>query len=390
MPPRSDRQLKISFLLPSLNLGGSEKHVIRLAAGLRERGHDAEIASLFREGYLLEEIQREGIPFTCLKTEGWRPATSLRIFRWLRRTQPGILHTYLFGFHFFAGLPARVAKVPLILSSRRDVEYGQRKRDQLIERAGNFFVDRVVCCAKAAERWALEKEKGISPEKLITLYNGIDHGRFQPQTVSSEVRRKLGIPGEAPVIGTVGNLSYKKGLPYLMLAVRRILEVLPSAWFLFVGAGPLEKNMKEKAKQIPLGRQIVFTGARSDVPDLMNAMDVFVLASLFEGLPNVLLEAMSLAKPVVATEVGGIPELIEPGIDGILIPPRDPQALAKAAVSLIENPSDAQTMGRRGQEKIRKDFTIGRMIDQYENLYLSLAESKGLAAAEGKTVCAGS
>ena len=382
-------RLKIWYLLPSLNLGGSEKHVIRLAAGLRERGHEAGIASLFREGILLEEIQREGIPFVCLKVQGgWSPLTSFRIFRWLRSARPDLLHTYLFGFHFFAGLPARGAKVPVILSSRRDVEYGQRRRDQFIESLGNFFVDRVVSCAKAAERWALQKEMGISSEKLVTIYNGVDLTCFGPRAGSPGIRREFGIPEKAPVIGTVGNLSHKKGLPCLLEAIREILQAFPAAWFLLVGAGPLEKEMKEKAKQIPLGRQIIFTGARSDVPDLMGAMDVFVLASLFEGLPNVLLEAMALAKPVVATEVGGIPELVESGVDGILVPSKKSSALAGAVLGLLKNPAKAQALGERGREKVRKDFVLERMIDQYEELYLSLARSKGISVSEGKTVCA--
>ena len=382
-------RLKIWYLLPSLNLGGSEKHVIRLAAGLRERGYDVGVASLFREGFLIEEVRREGIPFVCLNARGgWGPETTFQIFRWLRTTRPDLLHTYLFGFHFFAGLPARLAKIPAILSSRRDVEYGQRKPDQFIEGLGNFFVDRVVCCAKAAERRALEKELGISPEKLVTIYNGIDLERFKSQITTGKIRHEFGIPENAPVIGTVGNLSHKKGLPYFMEAIPEILRAFPETRFLLVGQGPLEKEMKERAAQIPRHKQIIFTGARADVPDLIGAMDIFVLASLFEGLPNVLLEAMSLAKPVVATEVGGIPELVDSAVDGVLVPPKESYALAEAVLSLLKNPAKAQALGERGREKIRKDFVLERMIDQYEELYLSLAESKGLRTPEGKAVCA--
>lgn len=379
-------KLKIRFLLPSLNLGGSEKHVIRLASGLREKGHDVGIATLFREGFLLDEVLKEGIPFECLKIKSGWLLSPFHIFEWLQKERPDVLHTYLFGFHFFAGLAARLAGIPLVLSSRRDVEYGQRKRDLFIESLGNLFVDRVICCAKAAQRRASEKEFWLSPEKLNTIYNGVDLERFKI-THPEKIRKEFDIPDNVPVIGTVGNLSHKKGTPFLLDAMGLIIPAHPHARFLLVGAGPLEKEMKEKAIHLAPRGQIIFTGPRSDIPDLMSAMDIFVLASLFEGLPNVLLEAMTLGKPVIATQVGGIPELIESRGDGILVPPQNPQELARAVLTLLEDPSRAKAMGERGQEKIKTHFLLGRMVDQYDHLYYSLARAKGMLIPEGKPLC---
>ena len=364
--------MRIWYFLPTMELGGSEKHVLRLASGLRRRGHPTGIVCLFREGHLADEVRGEGVSLVSLKiSDKYDLGTAAQIFRWMRSHPMDILHTYLFGFHLFAGLPARILKVPVVLSSRRDVDYGVKGQEVWFENMGNFFVDRVICCAKAAERLTLQRER-IQPKKVLTLYNGVDINRFSPPSNVKEIRRSLGIPDEAPVIGTVANLTPKKGYPYLLKAAEQIFDKVPSAWFLFVGFGYLEKELKEQAKKLSRPNQIVFTGLRHDIPMLLAAMDLFVLASLYEGLPNVLLEAMAMAKPVVATNVGGIPELIESGEDGLLVPPKDSEALASGILSFLTDPNSAEKIGLRAQEKIRKDFSLERMVEQYEALYLSL------------------
>lgn len=368
---------KIHYLLPELKLGGAEKHVIRLAAGLRKKGYEVGITCLFREGALAEEARGEGIPLVCLNLPyRWGPATFLSLRQWLLARRPDILHTYLFGFHFFAGLPARLLKVPVIVSSRREIAGWQKKRHRMLESLGNFFVDRVVCCSKAVEEWTLKKEY-IQPERLVTLHNGVDMTRFNPSLKNPGFRRNLGIPVNAFVVGTVANIAIEKGYPYLLEAAEQILRENPRLWFLFVGFGPLEKEMKERARQIKGCEQIIFSGARSDIPELMREMDLFVLASIREGFPNVLLEVMAMGKPVVATDVGGIPELIESGTDGLLVPAKNGEALAEALRSLLKDPEKAGALGRSGQEKIRNHFSLDRMVEQYEALYLSLLREKG-------------
>lgn len=372
---------KIRYLLPELKLGGAEKHVIRLAAGLRKKGYEAGIACLFREGALAEEARGEGIPLVCLNLPyRWNFATFLPLRHWLLASRPDILHTYLFGFHFFAGLPARLLKVPVIVSSRREIAEWQGIHHRMFESLGNFFVDSVVCCSKAVEKWTLKKEH-IQAEKLLTIQNGVDRVRFNPSQRNPALRRAFNIPANATVVGTVANMAVEKGYPYLLEAARQILKENPSVWFLFVGFGPLEREIKEKAAGIPGHERIIFAGARSDIPDLISEMDIFVLASVREGFPNVLLEAMAMEKPVVATEVGGIPEIIESGVDGLLVPAKDGQALAQALGLLLKDRQKAKELTNRGREKISRSFSLERMIDQYETFYLSLLHEKGAKAA---------
>lgn len=359
-------------------LGGAEKHVISLARGLRELGYDARIVTVFQEGVLADVVRAEAIPFECMGARrGWGVGTFLKIFRWLSANPVDILHTYLFGFHLYAGLPARLFKIPLVLSSRREIALWRRRRHEVVENLGNFFADRIVCCSRAVEAWTHKKEK-LRPGQTATLYNGVDLNLFHPSETRTPVRKDLGIPEHAPLVGTVANFSFEKGYPYLLHAISEVFAQHPEAWFLFVGSGPLEEEIKAKCRQIPRSRQIVFAGYRFDIPDLLRAMNIFTLASVTEGFPNVVLEAMAMGKPVVATRVGGIPELVESGHDGLLVAAKDGHALARAILSLVRDPDRAWIIGRAAQEKIGKNFTREGMIRRYEAFYLSSLRKKGI------------
>ncbi len=374
-----NERLRITYLIPTLNLGGTEKHILNLAANLRMRGHDARIATVFKEGFLAAQVEKCGVPFVCLTSKGWGWRTFIKIFNWIRSNRVDILHTYLFGFHFFAALPAKLLKIPFVVSSRRELAHWQKKRHLFIENMGNLCIDRVVCCSHAAQQWTLAKER-IQPNKILTIHNGVDLNRFSPGPHRLKIREEFGVPAAAQVLGTVANFSYEKAYPYLLETMNLILTENPQTWFLLVGSGPLLDKMKCESKKIARSEQIVFTGFREDIPDLMDAMDVFALASLSEGFPNVLLEAMAMAKPVVATDVGGIPELISSGNDGVLVHPKDGKAMAAAILQLLRDPQTASRLGETARNKIASNFTIQKMVDQYENFYLSLSGSRSAAS----------
>jgi glycosyltransferase involved in cell wall biosynthesis len=372
--------MRVTYLVPRMGVGGAERHLISLASGLRNLGVEARIDCVFEEGALAEEIRAKGIPFECLRAQlGWGPKTLLRIFKSLRRNPADILHNYLFGFDFYGALPARLAKIPAVISTRREIAHWQKPRHLLLARLGNLFSDRIVCCSSAARAWAEKKEK-VDGKKLLTIHNGVDLNRFSPTgqpKVRERVRRDLGIPAAAVLIGAVANFSPEKGHEYLLEAAGTVLKTNSRAWFLLVGGGPLMAEMKLRAQKMPGADRILFAGQRADIPELLEAMDLFVLASVIEGFPNVLLEAMAMSKPVVATETGGIPELIQSGTDGLLVTPKDSVQLAAGIQSLISDTSVAVRLGMKAREKIKKDFSIERMIHQYEKLYEGLLEAKG-------------
>jgi len=371
-----NKDVHLWYLLPEMKLGGAEKHVLRLAAELRRRGHRPGIATLFKEGHLAEAVRSEGIPFVCLNANPrWGISTSLSIRRWIKSTRVDILHAYLFGFDAYAGLPARLCGTPVFISSRRELAQWQKMRHRVIADLGNLFADRVVCCSDAVLNRTREKEK-ISPEKLLTLYNGVDASYLRQGADGDKVRSEFGIPRNAPVIGTVANFGAEKGYEYLAECAKRVLSEIPNAYFLWVGFGPLEKTIRDKVKTFVCSERIIFTGMRKDIPELIASMDLFVLASLFEGFPNVLLEAMAMEKPVIATTTGGIPELVEHEKSGLLVPVKNAEALAEAIKSLLQDRSRALKMGQAARNRVASLFTFEQMVQNYEKLYASLWQTK--------------
>jgi len=376
--------LRVTYILPQMDMGGAETHVVRLAEGLRKRGHDARILCVFGEGKLAERIREKGIPLEALGQKKWGLAVLGPVKKYLEKNPCQIVHTYLFGLHFFAGLPARLTRVEKVLSSRRDVELSQPAKVLWLEKMGNFFCDHVTACSQAVESWVLGREN-LKKDKITTLYNGVDLHEFVPGQGRAVIRKEFSIHPEALVVGTVANFSLKKGYAYLLEAAERVLSARPDCYFLLVGSGPLEQEMKERAARMPLGDRILFAGARKDVSNLLAAMDIFAFTSLWEGLPNVVLEAMAMRLPVISTPAGGVPEVIIDGIEGRLIPFRDSAAAADVILQLAGDSGLRERLGKAARQKIEMDFSLERMVCEYENFYQGLLHSKVSLPAEEST-----
>lgn len=377
----------ILLAVPELKTGGTENQVILLASGLRQRGFDARILCLFQKGMLAAAAESRAVPVTSLDLPyGWNRNTLWRIYSWLKSERPAVFHSFLFGFDFFALAPARLAGVPVTLSARRGraLSHWNKKRHRWIEKLGNLFSDQVVANSLEGARWAMANEK-ISSAKVKTIYNGIETGRFENLSASAGLRREFGIPQNAPLIGTVANFSPEKGYDILLDAAKDVLKSWPGVWFLFVGGGPLLEVMKKKAAGLNRGNQIIFAGMRQDAVNLLACFDIFALSSILEACPNAILEAMALAKPIVASSTGGIPEeMIEPGREGLLVPSDNPLALSKALLELLQNPAKGCEFGQAAHTKVREKFSFEKMIGQYENLYRSLMGRRGISVPEGR------
>lgn len=365
------KPFRIVYVLPQMDLGGSETHVVRLAEGLRQYGHDAQILCVFEDGCLGPWIREKKIPLAALHAKKWGLSVMEKIRGWLLAHPADIVHTYLFGLHLFAGFSARRAGVRVILSSRRDVELSQPAKVLWFEKCGNFFADHVVACSEAVRKWTLSREN-LKPQKIVTLYNGVNLEEFVPGAGRDEIRREFGISGSVPLVGTVANFSPKKGYKYLIETAQKILESRPDCRFLFVGGGPLEVAMQAEAARLVKNKNIVFAGSRRDIPRLLAGMDIFAFASLWEGLPNVVLEAMAMARPVVTTPAGGVPEIVLDGENGRLVPFRDSQAMANTILELLNHPEKAAALGSAAREKIEAGFTLERMVACYHKFYQSL------------------
>jgi glycosyltransferase involved in cell wall biosynthesis len=303
----------------------------------------------------------------------WETYKLLGLLRLLRRERIDILHTHLFGSNTWGRILGRLAGVPVIIAHEHWSSKSQREVwvDRLLYRLS----DRILVPSEASKRIVMEMER-IPAHHLSVLYNGVDISHFTPESVSGcEVRRELGLRCEELVIGTVGRLSPEKGgVDVLIRAVERLRRTHPRARLLLVGDGPLRPDLEKVADE--LGSNVIFTGTRTDVARLLSAMDIFVLPSLKEAMPIALLEAMAMRLPVVATSVGGVPEIVEDGESGLLVPPGDEQALHAALQRLAADPALMSTLASAGQAHVRANFTLDSMIARVEQLYASLTESK--------------
>lgn len=209
------------------------------------------------------------------------------------------------------------------------------------------------------------------------IYNSLNFRRFRNIQVNRVVKKlEMGLPKDALVIGSIGRLVRQKGLSILLKAARLVLEHLPQVRFVIVGGGPLMEPLQAQVRKLGLEGQVIFTGPRDDVEELLVMMDLFVSSSLWEGLPTVLLESMAAGVPVVATDVSGSREIIRHGLTGLLVPPNNPVLLSEAIMSMMREPQRAAAMAERARGEVRSRFSIGIAAKLHDELYIQLFEEK--------------
>jgi peptidoglycan/xylan/chitin deacetylase (PgdA/CDA1 family) len=231
----------------------------------------------------------------------------------------------------------------------------------------SLFNQKVIAVSHAVKRDLLEQ--GVDPKKIVVVQNGIDsnHGRGNDQGTQGKLKHN----GKSPIVGTITRLSPQKDIPTFLKMAALVIKDEPKAQFPIVGDGEKRKELQDLAEKLGLGNHVRFLGYRKDVPDLLKTFDIFALSSLWEGLPIVILEAMAAEKPVVATAVDGVVEVVEHDKTGLLVEPQRPDLLAKSVIELIRNPNRAKGMGKRGRERLKGYFSINRVINTVEQIYLS-------------------
>jgi glycosyltransferase involved in cell wall biosynthesis len=233
--------------------------------------------------------------------------------------------------------------------------------------------DRIVTTGETI-RQLLIRAAGVKPSKVISVPTGVDLEQFDPLRGDGEaVRKELGIAKDIPLIGMVAVLRSWKGHRLFLEAVPLVLEKVPQARFLIVGDGPQEGNIQRWIEEMGLKEMVVMTGHREDIPEVLAALDVVVSASTAaEGVPQVLVQALAMKKPVVATDVGGVGEIIRDRETGLLVPPGNPKALAEAALAILSNPEVANALGRQGRELVERSYRLEKMLDHIEAVYQDL------------------
>lgn len=363
---------------------GGEAYLVRLARALDR--HRFRLAVVVPEpGPLLDRLVALGVPTRTVPLAGRlvSPRALAGLVRVLCTLRPAVVQSHGARTNVYTRLAGRLARVPVVLSTVHnslfdyEVHPLRRRAYVLAESATSVLADRVIAVSGAVARDLVRRYR-MAPARVVTVRNGIDADAFLPSRPTEAVRRELGLaPGDRPV-AVVARFTEQKGHVHLLEALPAVAARVPAVRCLLVGDGPLRPALEARAAALGLAGLCRFTGARDDVADLLAAAEIAVLPSRSEGLPFVLLEAMALGKPVVATAVGGVPEVVENGDTGLLVASGDVPGLAAALTRLLAEPEAARAMGARGAARVRRDFPLAGMARALEALYISCLRARGV------------
>lgn len=374
---KAERQHVVHVVL-SLECGGLEHVVVDLARTGRDSGQQVSVICLERRGTLAEQLDEAGIPVYCLdKPAGLRISLMRRLLRpLLAKLQPDVLHSHQIGALLYAGSAARAIGVPVVVHTEHGNLFGDRARTRWLGRLAARYADRFFCVSREIAEDAI-RFRITSRRKVLVMSNGIDTAKFSHGGDRSTVRQELQIPEEAPVIGTVGRLAEIKRQDLLIRAFGRLLHSVPSARLLLVGDGPLRASLEELTSELNLKNSVHFTGYRDDRERLLRAMDIFAITSRSEGMPLSVLEAWAAGVPVVAAHVGGLPELIDEGRTGILVPSDDPDVWSSTFCELVHAPENARRLSEQARRQCEQHHSLRSMLESYGAQYAEALRSRG-------------
>lgn len=400
-PSRQDTRKTIVHLITRLDQGGSARNTYLTVLGHDRRrfrvclvcGQPPALSVVEAELIAadLKELRQAGVSVFTVPTlvREVRPLLDacalVAIWRLLRRERPVVVHTHTSKAGAVGRVAAWLARVPAVIHTPHGhIFYGYYGRAmsgviRLVEQALARITDRIVTLT---DRGAQEHVRyGIADrEKFATIPSSIPLSLFRSVQVDLTMKRKeWGLQSEGPVIGTVGRLVPIKGHEWLLKAARRVLLELPHAWFVFIGTGPLLEELRQLAEALRIHERVRFLGARQDVPECLAALDLFAFPSLNEGMGRALIEAMAMGLPVVATRVGGIPDIVTDGETGVLVPARDDGALAGALIGLLREPHRMRKMGSAAKQSVDHRFDVPFMVGSIERLYESVCREKHVA-----------
>jgi glycosyltransferase involved in cell wall biosynthesis len=361
----SGRRWHIVHSEASSGWGGQERRVMAELAGFRARGSRvALIADTGSEIYRRASAQGFEV-FPCSPMRYRYPREFVRVRRWLRETRPDIVNTHSSRDGWLVGMAARAAGVPFVIRSRHfDVP---PKTVWLSRIVYARLADHVITTSTRISG-GLSRQFGLPSGRFTALPTGVDLGVFHPHGPRTDLRAGR-IPGDVPLIGTVSVLRQAKGHRHLIDAMKRVLDSGRRVHCFIVGEGGMRAEIEKQIAALGMEEHITLTGNREDVPDILRALDLLVLPSVHEAVPQAACQALACGLPVVGSDVGGIPEVVRDGVTGRLVPPADPVALAGAIVAMLAAPEDAVRMARAGTELVRRNHSMDAMLDRLDALY---------------------
>jgi L-malate glycosyltransferase len=380
--------IRLLNVVPTLLCGGTENHFMTLARSLDTARFDVEFACLRRWGPFVAELTERKIPLTEYRVATFRSLNALvqqaKLAKYIRQHAVQIVHTYSFYGNVFAVPPGRFA-APVVVASIRDRGPYLTEMQKRVQRHVCRFADCVLVNAEAVKTWLVGD--GYDPSHIVVIPNGIDLTKFANTGDRIAMRRSLGVGDGHRLVAVASRLSRLKGIEDFIEAAALVAARHHDVRFAIIGEPSPIKNreyldeLSAHATRLGIGDKVMFTGLRSDVPALLSAVDVSVMPSLNEALSNVLLESMAAGAAVVATDVGGTPEALASGVNGLLVKPGDPASMAAAIGRLLDEPALARGLGERARQTIADRFSLDRMVAATESLYDRLLTSKHRTAA---------
>lgn len=367
--------MKVLWIIDGLGPGGAESLMVPLLASLKDFDVEPRVCVLqVRSGNPIgDELIKLGVPVDLLAIKNLRnPLNLVRLMNYIRRYEPDVIHTQLETADALGTIAARLLNIPSVSTlhtlEQPSTRMKKRWRNALRWNSLNMFARRVIAVSDVAHQHYLRL--GFRSDKLITLYNGIDLHKFSAENQSKSDKAKLfGLPTDGIVITTVAVLREPKGIQYMLRALPMIITKVPNVYYAVVGDGPYRQHLEELSVSLGVSKHVLFMSYRSNIPEILAASDLFVLPTLVEALPTVLFEAMAAGVPIIVSEVGGVPEIIEHDVNGVLLPPAEPALLIEACLRLLLDKDLCNRLSAAAKATVANRFDVRRQAGNLLALY---------------------
>ncbi len=349
---------------------GIEQRILTISKLLHNERFNI-ILAVSQSSPLYKKADSCNIPLLSLKISKWKfnPVAIWKLSRFLKTHKVDILHTHRSSDHWIGVLAVRLFGLSSqckIIRTRHN--FTRIKNNRINNKLYKEWTGRIIAVAEVIRKQLID-ENNIPGNKIITIHSSVDTEKFKGEFDGGEIRNEFGLLSDTVVLGMVGRLREHKDYPNMFVALKIIIAKFKNVKLLIVGDGILESQLKSMVQKMELSSYVIFAGKRESIPQILSGIDIFVLSSSVEGSPAVIKEALIMEKPVISTNVGGIPEIIQNGITGVLVPPHNPEILAEAVLDMVNNRDDALTMAKKGKDVIINQFSETKLAEQTAEVY---------------------
>jgi len=376
----SGKKIPILFVTSNLGIGGLERVITQLCMQLDKQLFTPAVCCIHFKGELAGELESHDIRIFNLNARKPDYFSFRKIISVIEEFKPLIVHTHNMNASISGIIASVIKMVPVKIHTDHARKFPDKLHYMFAERILSCFVNKIIAVTEETKQNLIHFEK-ISSKKIQVIHNGIRGIGLRTESQNELTRKELGLTDFHFIIGTVVRLEAQKGLIYLLRAFPQILQEFPNSCLLITGQGSQYETLRMEAKTLGIEKNVKLTGPKLDICQVFNILDIYVLSSVWEGLPMSLLEAMSCQRPIVATKVGGVPQAITDGESGILVPPASSNALALAICKLLKDSFLRTRLAAGAKEKFEKEFTVTRMIQAYQEIYFKCLYQKRILNA---------